>query len=278
MGVKCSNCGLVSFADNQDCRRCGMPLASQAPGGWYPEPQNPGSVVGAPPSYGAGLAGSAGSQDWGSGAQGWPPPSDGYGNAGYGNAGYGDPGYGGGYGSQAYGGTQGTYAPPYGQQGQYGGYAPGYGYSGYAVPQFELADRGTRLLAAIINTAIFYIPTLGLFVLAAMIGNVGGAFFFGIAGVLYAVGILATQIVMLWQRGQSIGKRMLGIRIVQYDTGMNGGPVPNVLLRGLVPILIGFVPYIGPVFSLVDVCFIFAEDRRCLHDHIASTVVVNGDP
>lgn len=277
MGVKCSNCGLVSFADNQDCRRCGMPLASQAPGGWYPEPQNPGSVVGAPPSYGAGLAGSAGSQNWGSGAQGWPPPSDGYGNAGYGNAGYGDPGYGGGYGSQAYGGTQGTYAPPYGQQGQYGGYAQGYGYSGYAAPHFELADRGTRLLAALLDSIVVYVPTIGLILLGAAAGK-GVGVLLVIVGILFALCIVVAQIVMLHQRGQTIGKRVLGIRIVKFDTGQNGGGVTNVILRSLVPGLIGWIPYIGPLFGLINICFIFAGDRRCVHDHIAGTVVVNGDP
>lgn len=275
MSVKCSNCGLVSFADNQDCRRCGMPLAQQAPGGWYPEPQNPGSVVDATPSYGGGPAGSAGAQDWGSNAQGWSTPADGYGNAGYGNQ-----GYGGGYGSQAYGGTQGTYAPPYGQQSQFGGYAPSYGYAGYAVPQYELADRGMRLLAAIIDSIVVYVPAIGFVVLGVAMGKEAPVIaVLGVAaGALYALGIVIAQIVMLCQRGQTIGKRVLGIRIVKVDTGQNGGGVTNVILRSLVPGLIGWIPYIGPVFGLINICFIFAQDRRCIHDHIAGTVVVTGDP
>jgi uncharacterized RDD family membrane protein YckC len=252
-----------------------MPLAPQAPGGWYPEPQNPGSVVDATPSYGGGPAGSAGAQDWGSNAQGWSTPADGYGNAGYGNQ-----GYGGGYGSQAYGGTQGTYAPPYGQQGQYGGYAPSYGYAGYAVPQYELADRGMRLLAAIIDSIVVYVPAIGLIVLGVAMGKEAPVVaVLGVAaGALYALGIVIAQIVMLCQRGQTIGKRVLGIRIVKVDTGQNGGGVTNVILRSLVPGLIGWIPYIGPLFGLINVCFIFAQDRRCIHDHIAGTVVVTGDP
>ena len=38
------------------------------------------------------------------------------------------------------------------------------------------------------------------------------------------------------------------------------------------------IPVLGPLFSLVNVCFIFREDRRCIHDLIAGTQVVNGQP
>jgi hypothetical protein len=47
-----------------------------------------------------------------------------------------------------------------------------------------------------------------------------------------------------------------------------------VILRGFIPGLIGAIPYIGPLFSLVNVLFIFREDYRCVHDHIAGTIVV----
>ena len=35
-----------------------------------------------------------------------------------------------------------------------------------------------------------------------------------------------------------------------------------------------WIPLIGTVFSLVDVGFIFGKERRCLHDRIAGTCVV----
>ncbi len=273
MSVKCANCGLVSFAENQECRRCGMPLGPAGPGAWHQEPVNPGSVVDAAPFYGGSAASGSGPQDWNSNPQSWPPPSDGQ----HGNAGYGNGGYGGGYGSQAYGGTQGTYSPPYGQYGQYGGYAPSFGYAGYAMPQHEMADRGIRLVAAIIDSLCLYAPFLAAVFLGVMAGE-AGIIVGVILGLLGMLGVFITQVVMLCQRGQTIGKRALGIRIVKIDTGENGGGVTNVILRGLVPSLIGFVPYIGPLFSLVNVCFIFAADRRCVHDHIASTIVVRGDP
>jgi len=45
-------------------------------------------------------------------------------------------------------------------------------------------------------------------------------------------------------------------------------------LRTVVPGAIAFVPYVGAVSPLVDVAFILRSDRRCLHDHLAGTIVV----
>jgi uncharacterized RDD family membrane protein YckC len=42
------------------------------------------------------------------------------------------------------------------------------------------------------------------------------------------------------------------------------------LLRNVVNGLLGFIP----LYSLVDVLFIFGERRQCLHDRLADTIVV----
>jgi len=34
------------------------------------------------------------------------------------------------------------------------------------------------------------------------------------------------------------------------------------------------IPFIGGFLALIDILFIFREDRRCVHDMIAGTVVV----
>ena len=46
------------------------------------------------------------------------------------------------------------------------------------------------------------------------------------------------------------------------------------LLRHLVTSLVVQIPVAGQFFWLVDVLFIFGRSRRCVHDHIADTVVV----
>ena len=70
--------------------------------------------------------------------------------------------------------------------------------------------------------------------------------------------------------GQTLGKKALGIRIVKMNTGLNGGFVPNVLLRIILNGLIGVITFYG----LVDILFIFRSDCRCIHDLIAGTQVV----
>jgi hypothetical protein len=46
------------------------------------------------------------------------------------------------------------------------------------------------------------------------------------------------------------------------------------LLRSVVSALPRLIPLAGNAFSLIDALFIFRQDRRCIHDMIASTRVV----
>ncbi len=131
----------------------------------------------------------------------------------------------------------------------------------------ELASRWKRLGAAVIDAALLSIP-LGMSMLQSQIPE-AVLLVFAVAGFLFAI----AQIILLAQRGQTVGKILLGIKIVRRDTGENGGFVTNVLLRGLLNGLLNLIP----VYFLVDSCLIFREDRRCVHDMIAGTVVVNVD-
>ncbi|PIR15111.1 MAG: hypothetical protein COV48_16170 [Elusimicrobia bacterium CG11_big_fil_rev_8_21_14_0_20_64_6] len=88
------------------------------------------------------------------------------------------------------------------------------------------------------------------------------------------IAIFAAQIWLLTTRGQTIGKRIIGLRIVKTKDMSNGGFVTNVLLRVLACWAISLVPALGTLFALADPFFIFREDRRCLHDHIAGTCVI----
>lgn len=86
--------------------------------------------------------------------------------------------------------------------------------------------------------------------------------------------LLGIQIYLLVTRGQTLGKMMLGIKIVNFEDGLNPGFVKVVLLRLIVNGFIGAVPFLGLIYTLVDTLFIFREDRRCIHDLIAGTMVV----
>lgn len=85
---------------------------------------------------------------------------------------------------------------------------------------------------------------------------------------------VVVQITLLCARSQSIGKLLLGMRIIDVQTGEPAGPLRAFVLRGLLIALIEFIPLLGLLFWIVDSCFIFREDRRCLHDLIAGTSVV----
>lgn len=81
------------------------------------------------------------------------------------------------------------------------------------------------------------------------------------------------QVTMLCKHGQSLGKRLTGVRIVRTD-GSPVGFVHVILLRSFVLQLIGCIPFVGGFVGLIDPLLIFREDRRCLHDLIADTIVV----
>ena len=86
--------------------------------------------------------------------------------------------------------------------------------------------------------------------------------------------IFGLQIYLLWSRSQSVGKICMGTLIVDQRTGQRAGAVSCILLRVFVHGIITAVPNIGSFYGLVDALFIFRQDRRCLHDMIARTVVV----
>ena len=69
--------------------------------------------------------------------------------------------------------------------------------------------------------------------------------------------------------GQSIGKKLLGIKVVRSD-GSAVSLARLIWLRNVVNWVIHVVPFYG----LVDSLFIFGESRQCLHDKIADTIVV----
>jgi uncharacterized RDD family membrane protein YckC len=79
--------------------------------------------------------------------------------------------------------------------------------------------------------------------------------------------------VLVQRNGQTIGKKLCKIRITRTD----GSPVTLArvfFLRYLISTVIRFVPFVGGLYGLTDVLFIFGESRRCVHDYIADTIVV----
>ncbi len=104
------------------------------------------------------------------------------------------------------------------------------------------------------------------------IGELGGSLI-GLS-VIALLGLFVYTLMLLSREGQTLGKRIIGIRIVRTD-GERVSLGRLIGLRYFAPGLVGAIPYVGWVFSLANILWIFGEERRCLHDHFADTMVVN---
>ena len=85
----------------------------------------------------------------------------------------------------------------------------------------------------------------------------------------------AVNAYLLVRRGQSVGKRILGIRTQQVSNGALPGLWRHMLrLLPLLPVAAVFFHWIYSVSLVVDVLAIFLPGKRCLHDYLAGTQVV----
>ncbi|MGD0491518.1 MAG: RDD family protein [Steroidobacteraceae bacterium] len=169
----------------------------------------------------------------------------------------------------------------------------------YAPPRSEVADmapldhsgsvkatRSSRLGAAIIDGLIFSVPLAPAYISAAGIATRSGhitvlGFWMAVlaTGMLFYVGLLIDLLlwvvvaVMVHRNAQSIGKKLCGIKVARTD-GSRATLGRIFWLRNVANYVIRFVPAIGPLYGLVDILMIFGEQRRCCHDYIADTIVV----
>jgi uncharacterized RDD family membrane protein YckC len=94
--------------------------------------------------------------------------------------------------------------------------------------------------------------------------------------IVTVVALIAWCVITAWlvaANGQSIGKRIVGIKVVRTD-GSRASFARIFLLRNVVNGLPNLLPYAGWLYQLVDPLLIYQESRQCLHDRIADTIVV----
>ncbi len=140
-----------------------------------------------------------------------------------------------------------------------------------AVPDSELrtasgpsgprAGFWARLGAQILDSLIVAVPAVLFFVLFSQ----------GLAYVLTIVVSFGYTIYFEGgPTGQTLGKRALGIRVIDFATG---GPLGygRALLRAVVEIFSGWVLYLGYLWMLWD------REKQTWHDHAANSVVVPVD-
>lgn len=138
----------------------------------------------------------------------------------------------------------------------------------------ELANRLDRLWAKVIDHALY--AAAGIVAAILIPGLKDSNLLIPFLGLLAALllGFFAYQVWLLTTQGQTLGKKVMGLRIVKTSDMSNGGFVTNVLLRAVASAAVSLVPIFGTLFALADPLFLFRDDRRCLHDHIAGTCVI----
>lgn len=153
---------------------------------------------------------------------------------------------------------------------------------GVEAAEYPLATRRWRFVAAMLDGVLGLIVSLPVF------------FYFDIWSTLYAeeplelhvlaitfawsvLTFLAINYWLLEHRGQTVGKWCVDIAIVGID-GERKSAV-RILIRRYLPVwLVAQLPFIGQFLALIDVLFIFGKGRRCVHDYIAGTKVIDADP
>ncbi|MBC7793253.1 MAG: RDD family protein [Clostridia bacterium] len=162
----------------------------------------------------------------------------------------------------------------------------------YAAPTATLVDgtvtlnadatRGARLGAILIDGLISF-AVLGPVMYVS--GYWGRAMANAQAGKIFsleqlawmAAGLIfffALQFVPLSQTGQTWGKRVVGIKIITLDGKKPA--ISDLIFKRYLPVqLVPNIPIVGVWLCVIDVLSIFTKNKRCVHDHIAGTKVVN---
>lgn len=167
--------------------------------------------------------------------------------------------------------------------------------SGRAVLQdpssIALAGRGSRLVAHLIDGGIIGVVLVALMYLTGYLARVaaGGAtpseeIAWSVLGGLV---MMMIQGYLLATRGQTIGKMLMQIQIVDAETQRLLPFIRVAIYRylWLLPLIAvaAFIPghldnLVVGAASLLDASLIFGSGRRCLHDYIAGSIVVAYQP
>jgi uncharacterized RDD family membrane protein YckC len=157
----------------------------------------------------------------------------------------------------------------------------------------SLAERGARLLAATLDELIVLAVSLPMIIgaMPAIVALVSGGeaevgsldtlsilrtMVGGPGTTITVLALIAWCVITAWlvaTNGQSIGKRLVGIKVVRTD-GSRASFARIFLLRNVVNGLPNLLPYVGWLYQLIDPLLIYQESRQCLHDKIADTIVV----
>ncbi len=144
----------------------------------------------------------------------------------------------------------------------------------------ELASRGKRLGGSLLDSLIASVVIVPVMIFMGAFKQASQGQKMGIEQTI-AVFLLGNIVflvingIFLAKHGQTLGKKIVGTRIVS-ESDRQILPLTRVFgLRYLPVSVIAQIPLAGSFFSLANALFIFRSDKRCIHDLIAGTIVVD---
>lgn len=143
----------------------------------------------------------------------------------------------------------------------------------------ELASRWARLGASIVDSLVMMVIIFPLiFVLGfwdqMISGEQPGLMFSIMMALIGIIVFLGVNFKFLKDNGQTVGKKVAGIKIVAVD-GSKAEMGNHIVKRYLTYFIPGQIPVVGFIFNLVNILCIFKKDKRCIHDLAGGTKVVD---
>jgi uncharacterized RDD family membrane protein YckC len=167
--------------------------------------------------------------------------------------------------------------------------SPSQGFDPYSAPESQLRDpdldagelvlatRGHRFLAKLIDwfiqIGVVVVVGIGWAVSDSLVSEDAAIVVGVLLGCVGFGALLVINLHLLKEYGQTLGKRWMGIAIVRRD-GSQVSLARIIFLRLIAMNVVGSIPGVGPLISLLNLLMIFGNDRRCLHDHFADTKVI----
>ena len=172
----------------------------------------------------------------------------------------------------------------------------------HAKKQLDLASIGSRIAAKLVDTLLMVLASSPLFISLYNSPNFDKLLKWAEAGQtrltsaqqmelmsalpehillltnILVWGLMIAQVLLLMRRGQTIGKMIMGIRILDRQSNAIPGFFNLIIMRGLFTTLAYSLSIFGLVVLVVDlVMMLTSKERLSLHDKIAKTYVVRAD-
>ena len=172
----------------------------------------------------------------------------------------------------------------------------------HAKKQLDLASIGSRIAAKLVDTLLMVLASSPLFISLYNSPNFDKLLKWAEAGQtrltsaqqmelmsalpehillltnILVWGLMIAQVLLLMRRGQTIGKMIMGIRILDRKSNAIPRFFNLIIMRGLFTTLAYSLSIFGLVVLVVDlVMMLTSKERLSLHDKIAKTYVVRAD-